>query len=142
MNHKVIGLSWTTKKLTFRRHPNQKGIIMPSKFQIQKSKNGKFFFHLLSANGEVILTSQMYSSRETAKKGIAAVKLNAAEEEQFEMKTNKGGEHYFVLKAKNQRVIGSSEGYSGTTGVKNGIKSVSKLAASAIVENINVKVVP
>ncbi len=71
MNHKVIGISWPIKKPTLRRLPNQKGFKMPSKFQIQKSKNGKFFFHLLSANGEVILTSQMYSSRETAKKGIA-----------------------------------------------------------------------
>ena len=113
---------------------------MPSKFQIMKAKNGKFYFHLLSPNGEVILSSQMYASKVTAKKGIASVQANAADLDQYEVRTNKAGEHYFVLKAKNQQVIGNSEGYAGTTGMKNGIKSVSKNASNAIVEDINVTV--
>ena len=50
-----------------------KGNTMPSKFQIKKAKNGKHFFNLLASNGEVILTSQMYASKATAKKGIASV---------------------------------------------------------------------
>ena len=112
---------------------------MPAKFQIKKARNGKFFFHLLANNGEVILASQMYASKATAKKGIASVQTNAADIGQFEEKTNKAGEHYFVLKAKNQQVIGTSESYSGTTGMKNGMKSVSKNAAKAAVEDINVK---
>lgn len=112
---------------------------MPSKFQIMKSKDGKFYFHLLSPNGEVILISQMYASKVTAKKGIASVQANAADLDQYEVRTNKTGEHYFVLKAKNQQVIGSSQGYSGTTGMKNGIKSVSKNALNAVTEDINVK---
>ena len=113
---------------------------MPSKFQIKKAKNGKFFFNLLAANGEIILTSQMYASKATAKKGIASVQLNAAISDQYEQKTNKAGEHYFVLKAKNQKVIGQGEGYAGTTGMKKGIKSVSTNAPKAEIEAITVKV--
>ena len=114
---------------------------MPSEFQIKKAKNGKHFFNLLASNGEVILTSQMYASKATAKKGIASVQSNAAALDQYEQKTNKAGEHYFVLKAKNQKVIGQSEGYSGTTGMKKGIKSVSTNAPKAKIEYINIKVV-
>ncbi len=44
------------------------------------------------------------------------------------------------MKAKNERVIGSSQGYSGTTGMKNGIRSVSKNASNSVIEDINVKV--
>lgn len=113
---------------------------MPAKFQIQKARNGKFFFRLLATNGEVILASQMYSSKATAKKGILSVQTNAADPNRFQEKTNKAGEHYFVLKAKNQQVIGTSEGYSGATGMKKGIKSVSKFAPKAVIEDINVKV--
>lgn len=113
---------------------------MPSKFQIRQAKNGKFFFTLASPNGEVILTSQMYASKATAKKGISSVETNAADLDQYERRTNKAGEHYFVLKAKNQQVIGSSEGYSGTTGMNNGIKSVSKNASNAVIEDVNVRV--
>ena len=112
---------------------------MPAKFQIKKARNGKFFFHLLATNGEVILSSQMYASKATAKKGIASVRTNA-DVGQFEEKTNKAGEHYFVLKAKNQQVIGTSESYSGTTGMKKGMKSVTKNAPNAAIEDINVKV--
>lgn len=113
---------------------------MPAKFQIKKARNGKFFFHLLAPNGEIILASQMYASKVTAKKGIASVQANAADADRYEEKTNKAGEHYFVLKAKNQQVIGTSEGYAATTGMKNGVKSVSKNAPKAIIEDIIVKV--
>ena len=114
---------------------------MPAKFQIQKAKNEKFYFHLLAANGEIILTSQMYASKATAKKGVASVQSNAAHADQYEAKTNKAGEHYFVLKAKNHQIIGSSEGYSNTTGMKKGITSVSTNAPKAMIEDISVKVI-
>ena len=113
---------------------------MSARFQIQKAKNGKFYFHLLSQNGEVILTSQMYASKATAKNGIAAIQANAADSDRFEMRTNKAGCHYFVLKGKNQQVIGMSEAYANTTGVHTGIKSVSKSAPKAVIEDITVKI--
>lgn len=112
---------------------------MPAKFQVKKARNGKFYFNYLAANGEIVLTSQMYASKVTAKRGIASVQNNAADLGQFEEKTNKKGEHYFVLKAKNQQVIGNSEGYAGKTGMKNGMKSVSKNAPKAGIEEITVK---
>lgn len=113
---------------------------MPAKFQVKKARNGKYYFNYLAANGEIVLTSQMYASKVTARKGITSVRKNAADIEQFEANTNRKGEHYFVLKAKNRQVIGTSEGYTGKTGMKNGMKSVSKNAPTAIIEDISVKV--
>ncbi len=101
---------------------------MPAVFEIKLAKNKKYHFNLLAANGEIILTSQMYASKATAKKGIASVQNNAADAEQFDARENKKGEDDFVLKAKNHQIIGTSEGYSGKTGMKNGIKSVAKNA--------------
>ena len=37
------------------------------------------YFRLKAGNGQVIGASQMYASKETAKKGIASVKRNAPE---------------------------------------------------------------
>ena len=108
---------------------------MPAKFQLKKAKNGKFFFNLLAPNGEVVLTSQMYASKATAKKGIASVKSNASHSDQFEEMKNKAGKHYFVLKAKNRQIIGTGEAYAGLTSMKNGIKSVSKHAPKADTED-------
>ncbi|MEM8670993.1 MAG: YegP family protein [Planctomycetota bacterium] len=108
---------------------------MPAKFQIQQAKDGSFYFNLLAANGETILTSQMYASKATAKKGITSVQNNAGDSERFEVQKNKSGKHYFVLKAANGLVIGTGEAYSGTTAVNKGIKSVSTNAPKARIED-------
>ena len=108
---------------------------MPAKFQIKSAKDGSFYFNLLAANGEIVLTSQMYASKATAKKGIVSVKRNAEDSDSFEQLTNKSGKHYFVLKAKNNQIIGTGQAYSGTTAVKSGIKSVTKNAPKAGVED-------
>jgi len=44
--------------------------------------------------------------------------------------SEKSKEYYFRLKARNGQVILSSQGYSGTSGCKNGIESVKKNATS------------
>lgn len=109
---------------------------MPAKFQLNKARNGKVYFNLLATNGEIILTSQMYASKTNAKNGIASVQANAATAGQFEEKTNKAGKHFFVLKAKNQQIIGTSESYANATGMKKGIKSVTTNAPKAKVEDL------
>ena len=56
------------------------------KFVIKRSSNGKFFFVLNAANGEVIAMSELYETKQSAYKGIAAVKksLLAGIEEDIE----------------------------------------------------------
>ena len=110
---------------------------MASKFQIKSAKNGKFYFNLVAGNGETVLTSQMYASKATAKKGIASVQTNAKSQKQFEEKTNKAGKHYFVLKAKNHQVVGNGEAFSGKAAMKKGIVAVTKNAAKAKIEDIS-----
>ncbi|MCA9037741.1 MAG: YegP family protein [Planctomycetaceae bacterium] len=110
---------------------------MPAAFQIKKAKNDKFYFNLLAANGEVVLTSQMYASKATAKKGIASVQNSAADAEQSEARENDKGEDYFVLKAENHRIIGTSEGYSSKAAMNKGIKSVSKNGPTAEIEDVS-----
>ncbi len=50
---------------------------MAGTFLIITAKDGSPYFVLKAGNGEVILTSQMYSSREACKKGITSVQNNA-----------------------------------------------------------------
>ena len=109
---------------------------MPAAFELKQARNGKIFFNLLATNGEIILTSQMYASKATAKKGIASVRNNAEEADQFTNLTNKSGKNYFVLKAKNHQVIGTSQGYSSAAAMKGGIKSVGKNAAKADISDV------
>lgn len=91
-------------------------------YQSQTSK--KYHFRLKANNGQVILQSQAYDSKDGAKKGIESVINNAGNDDRFERKTAKNGEVYFVLKAGNGQTIGKSEMYSAASGMENGIKSV------------------
>lgn len=50
---------------------------MSAKFVIKKDKAGEYRFNLKAANGEIIATSEGYSSKDACKNGIESVKKNA-----------------------------------------------------------------
>ncbi|WP_296493288.1 YegP family protein [Rhodoferax sp.] len=104
---------------------------MAGKFEISKSKNGKFLFNLKAGNGQVILTSQMYESKSDATQGIASCKSNATVDERFERADATSGQPYFNLKAANGKVIGRSEMYASASARDNGIASVKANAPDA-----------
>ena len=119
-----------------------------SRFCIRKTASG-YKFDLLAANGQVILTSEVYTSRAAARKGAASVRLvaptapleNRTEEivlpqsnPKFELYQDKAGQFRFRLKARNGKIVGVSEGYTGKAGCLNGIDSVKNNAAGAEIE--------
>ena len=119
------------------------------KFLIKESDAG-CRFNLVAGNGQVIGTSQTYSSMDACKNGIESVKTNApiAEIEdqtkegyteltnpKFEVYVDKAGEFRFRLTAKNGQNILASEGYSQLSGCMNGIESVKTNAPDAEIEN-------
>jgi uncharacterized protein YegP (UPF0339 family) len=106
---------------------------MPGKFEIKTAKTGKVHFNLKATNGQVILTSEKYESRKAAEKGIESVRKNASNEKRFERKDARDGSSYFVLKAANGEPIGRSEMYKTKRSMENGIASVAKNAADAVI---------
>jgi uncharacterized protein YegP (UPF0339 family) len=44
------------------------------KFEIFAGIDGKFYFHLKAANGEIIASSQGYTTKQSAENGIDAIK--------------------------------------------------------------------
>ena len=109
---------------------------MAGKFEISKSKNGKFLFNLKAGNGQVILTSEPYSDKRSAMNGIESVRKNAGKDANFERRTAGNGQPYFVLKAANTQVIGQSEMYSTKATMESGIESVMRNASDAGVEDL------
>jgi len=93
-------------------------------FILKKSKNDQFMFNLTAKNGQVILTSEMYTTKSSCENGIASVKTNSPMDERYERKTSSNGKPYFVLKAANHQIIGNSEMYESNQSMENGIESV------------------
>lgn len=106
---------------------------MAAKFEIKASSDGQFMFNLKAANGEIILTSERYTTKASCENGIASVKTNAPDDARFDRLVATDGQFYFTLKAANHQVIGRSERYVATAGRDNGIESVKRNAPEAAI---------
>ena len=115
------------------------------KFVVKKTNTG-IKFDLKAGNGQVIATSEVYTTAAACKNGIASVQKNApvaavedqtaegyevAKNPKFEIYKDKAGEFRFRLKATNGQVIAVSEGYTSMASCENGIESVKKNAVDA-----------
>jgi uncharacterized protein len=109
---------------------------MPGAFELKQTNNGQFMFNLKAGNGEIILTSQSYETKAAAEEGIASVRASAPLDARYERRKATDGEHYFVLKAANEQVIGRSELYVSASAVENGVASVQRNAPDAGVKDI------
>lgn len=107
------------------------------KFELYKDKAGEYRFRLKASNGQNILASEGYKAKSSCENGIASVKTNAPDDNRYERLTAKNGSPYFNLKASNGQVIGTSEQYSSTSAMENGIASVKTNAPHAKVEDLS-----
>ena len=105
---------------------------MAATYDLKHGADGqRYRFNLKAANGEIILISEAYETKESALKGIESVRKHSMDEAHFERKTSKRAELYFVLKAASGQIIGMSEMYSSEAACENGIASVRKNGRTA-----------
>jgi uncharacterized protein YegP (UPF0339 family) len=109
---------------------------MSGKFELKAASDKQFYFHLKAGNGEKVLASELYTEKRGALNGIEAVKRSSPIDGRYERKTTRGGEPYFVLKAANGEVVGTSEPYSSTAAMEHGIEAVKKDAPGATIEDL------
>ena len=108
---------------------------MPGTFVLKKTSDDQFMFNLKAGNGEVILTSERYKAKGSAITGIDSVRTNSPMDERYDKRTATSGDPYFVLKAANGEIIGTSETYSSNAAMEKGISSVKENGASASVDD-------
>ncbi len=114
------------------------------KFVVRETATG-VKFDLKAGNGEVIATSEVYSSEASCLNGIESTRkscVGGIEDQtvegfetvthpKFEVYCDKAGEFRFRLKARNGEIIVVSEGYKSKASCMNGIESVKKNAPDA-----------
>ncbi len=120
------------------------------KFDIRKSKDGRYFFSLYASNHAVIAYSQIYSSTSAVNTGINSVIANSPKAPtedttlknpatlpcpKWEIYIDKAGQYRFRLYAANGLcVCHSSHGYTTKSGCKGGIESIKRFSAEARVD--------
>ncbi len=124
---------------------------MAGKFVIKPTKNNGFKFDLKAGNGEVIATSEIYTTEAAYRNGIDSVVRNApiasiedqtvegyevCKHPKFEVYLDKAGEYRFRLKATNGQIIAVGEGYKAKASCFNGIDSVKRNASDSPIVRI------
>ena len=71
-----------------------------------------------------------------AENSVKSVKTNAPNDARYDRKTSANGKVYFVLKAANGEIIGTSEMYSSESVRDNGIESVKTNAPDAGIDDL------
>lgn len=108
---------------------------MAGSFELKKAANGKFHFNVKAGNGEIILTSQMYASQDSAEAGIASIQKNCGNDDRYNKEESSNGKFYFTLKAGNHQVIGKSQMYKSAESRDNGIDSLKRNGVSTTIKN-------
>ena len=154
----------TTKKKKANANPpevkgvvaiNENDLTSSGKWDIQRAKDGRFFFSLYASNHTVIAYSQMYSSSSSAMNGINSVITNAPKCEiedttlqksvsipcpKWEIYFDKSEEYRFRLYAANGLVVcHSAHGYASKSGCKGGIDSIKRFCTEAKVDKSYLK---
>lgn len=108
---------------------------MASKYVIKKSGQ-QFFFNLHAGNGEKILTSEMYNSKQGCQGGIASCRTNSQNLNNYTKSSSSNGQYYFVLKASNGEPIGRSEMYTTVFNRDKGIEAVKENGSTSSIEDL------
>lgn len=104
---------------------------MSGYYTLAQNDRGQFSFTLHAANGETILRSELYESKDAAVRGIASVQQNSPLDVRYAREQASDGRHYFNLKAGNHQVIGTSQMYASAQARDDGIASVMQHGATA-----------
>lgn len=105
-------------------------------YELGKSSDGQFRFVLKAGNGEPILTSERYKSKQSAQGGIASCQVNSPIDARYVRLTSQNGQYYFVLKAGNGEPIGTSEMYMRPQGRDAGIESVKTNGPTTVIKDL------
>ncbi len=108
---------------------------MAGRYEIRERMNGEFQFNLKAGNGQTILSSEGYASKDSCRAGIESVRAASPIVDRYQRLMARDGSPYFNLVASNGAVIGSSEMYSSIPAREKGIESVQTNAPSAVVRD-------
>ncbi len=108
------------------------------KWQIVHKNDKEYIAELLASNGEVMLSSETYSTEEGAKNGIATI-IKGVENGNFVIYKDKGGDYYYKLKSATNKLLCVGAIYSTKEGCASAVESVKRIAADSPIQNQVVK---
>ena len=100
---------------------------MLGKWRIIVKGENAYIAALYASNGEVMLTSEIYSTEDGARNGVETIK-RGAETGNFVIYRDKGGDYYFKLKSAGNRLLCVGEIYKTKDACEKAAESVKRIA--------------
>ena len=108
------------------------GVRRPAgSWSVEFKREGEYVAVLSAKNGELMLESEIYSSEEGARSGIATIVRNITGGGKFVIYRDKNGNYYFKLKSSGNKLLCIGEIYRAKDQCEKAVESVRRLAADA-----------
>ena len=114
----------------------KKGRTYNGKYEIYQTADG-YAYNLKASNGEVLVTSETYTTRDGVLKAINAVKRNL-ENGEVRIFADKRGQYKFKLVSRNYRILAISSNYSVEKSAIRASESFKKFALKADIVDVEV----
>ncbi len=95
----------------------------------------RFKFHFRSSEGETILASALYSSKQEAERGMVEARGHAAINDNYDRRVSALGEPFFALTYADGKVLALSEMFPSRASMETAIAFVKQHAVNAPVED-------
>ena len=100
------------------------------KWIIEKQSDNEFVSKLLASNGEVMLTSEIYTTEEGARKGIATI-IRGITNDNFTIYQDKNKNYYYKISSANNRLLCAGEIYKSKDSCIKATESVKRIAENS-----------
>ena len=84
---------------------------MNGKYTVSLVGTSEYHWGLTARNAQTMLTSKIYAAKAGAETGIESCRTNSPDEARYERLEGKDARYYFVLRAADGEIIGTSETY-------------------------------
>jgi uncharacterized protein YegP (UPF0339 family) len=140
-NNEIIGTSelYSTKSNAQRAADSTRSLITKIKrwdtiaaepkasFNVFKGVDGQYYFNLRARNGEIVLQSEGYTSKDAATDGIAAVRANGTHTSNFTVFAAADGRYAIRLQAGNNEIVAQGELYSTKANATRAVTQMTQL---------------
>jgi uncharacterized protein YegP (UPF0339 family) len=106
------------------------------RFEILKSRNGQFYWHIKSANGQVLAASETYTAKQSAVHAIDVVRSRRVTYQVWQSPRDR--RYFWHIKAGNGEILASSQGYSSHAAASQTADNVRRGAPSARVLDLTI----
>lgn len=103
-------------------------------FEITLTKYGEYQFQLIADNGQVILNSECYVTKENCLNSIASIRRNAKDDTKIKCRAI-SGKLYFELTGTNGQIIGNGLKYESLASLINAIEFVRSFSETALIND-------